>query len=123
MSRDKDIRMLEAICEATARVDAETDDFTPEERERADRVRNVALARLRARQHARMPAIADVVLVPATPVSARIRAMGRKALVAALAALECEHQVQLAFRHSQSELSDDDLRRLLETLSSELTPN
>jgi hypothetical protein len=109
--------MLEAICEATALVEP---DFTPDEQRRADSVRRHVLARLAEVEVRRVPVIDDVTFTPATRIGAKIAAMTRGALIAALSALEGEHELQLAFRHNHTAPSDDDLRRLLATLTTKL---
>lgn len=113
--RDKNLEILDAIYNDVALVDAEDGDATPEDRRWAGEVRNRVQARLAELRRNLLPAEAPP--RPAKPIRAKYLAMARDALLSAVDEItqRMGGTVQVAHRNL-SGLSDDDLRRLLETL-------
>jgi len=116
---DKSIEALEAIFEDAAKADAkDPSKITPEDRAWADKQRAQWKARIaEARRELALPG-AEPSAPP--PIRAKYQAMNRDALLAAFveASQRMGGQLQVAHRNL-SDLSDDDLRRLLETLDAQ----
>ena len=117
---DKQLEIVDAIYEDAALVDAEHGKSTPEDQNWARQVRSNVQARLAEMRRNLMPAA-----VPpkrARAISAWLLEMGRDALEACLERLTAKMGggVQYAHRHL-GELSDDDLRRLIDTLDPDAT--
>jgi hypothetical protein len=111
---DKNLEILEAIFHEAALVEAEEGESTPEQKQKAAAI----MSRLDARVADLRRNLAVTPSKPARPIRPSILAMTRDALIAALDALTSNAQVQVAHRNL-STLSDDDLRRLLESLTPE----
>lgn len=112
---DKNLEILDAIYHDVAMVEAEDGDATSEDRKWAGEVRTRVQARLAELRRNLLPAEAPA--RPAKPVRAKYLAMARDALLAAIDDItnRMGGTIQVAHRNL-SGLSDDDLRRLLETL-------
>jgi len=110
---DKDTKAIEAIFHDAALVEAEEAARSPEIDARAraiNRRLDARVAELREKQRLANPA------KPARPIRASLVAMTRETLLSAIEALTSTGDVQVAHRNLSS-LTDDDLRRLLESLS------
>ena len=114
-NQDKQLEILDAIYEDAALVDAEHGKSTPADQKWAREIRSNVHARLAEMRRNLMPAAAPA--KKAKPISASLLAMGRAALERLLERLteKMGGGVQYAHRHL-GELSDDDLRRLIDTL-------
>ena len=113
--KDKNLEILDAIYNDAALVEAEHGKSTPEDAQWARNVRSNVQARLAEMRRNLTPAAAAP--KKAKPIRASLIAMGRDALVERLTQLtqKMGGAVQYAHRHL-AELSDDDLRRLIDTL-------
>lgn len=113
---DKPIDALEAIYEALALDAAEHDTDTPKDKAWAARMRARTMEQIAAHRRNLVP---DVAPIKPRPIRPAILAMTRDALLARFE--EISHRmggaVQVAHRHLK-DLTDDDLRRVLETLES-----
>jgi len=109
---DKNTEALEAIFHEAALADVD-EASTPDQKRRAREImkrNDLRVAELRAMQLAAAPP------KPPRPIRPAFLAMTRDALLAAIGALTTSGDVQVAYRN-HSTLSDDDLRRLLESLT------
>lgn len=111
---DKPVDALDAMYEDLALHAAEAGTATPADRAWATNMRERVMERLAAHRRALVP---DVVPRRAPPIRPSIVAMSREALLAAIDGItrRMGGAVQIAHRHLK-DLSDDDLRRVLETL-------
>ena len=109
---DKNLEILEAIFHEAALVEAEEAESTPEEKQKAAAI----MSRLDAQVAELRRNLAVAPNKPARPIRLSILAMTRDALIAAIDALTSSQQIQVAHRNL-STLSDDDLRRLLESIT------
>lgn len=111
---DKPVDALDAMYEDLARHAAEEGTAAPADRAWAARMQERVMARLAAHRRALAP---DVTPRKAPPIRPSILAMSRDALLAAIEDItqRMGGAVQIAHRHLK-DLSDDDLRRVLETL-------
>jgi hypothetical protein len=117
--RDASIDAIEAIMWDAAELDAQDpSNITDEDRVWADGMRARMKVRFAARRRSLMPPNEEPTL--GGPIRPSILAMGRDALLATVhgIARRMGGQMQIANR-KLTELSDDDLRRLVETLSPE----
>ena len=116
---DKTIEALEAIFEDAALAEAaDAAQITPEDRAWADGMRSRMQERIAELRRSRLPK--TVTPVAARPIRPSYLAMARDALEATLDVIMNgkDGQAQIACRNL-SDLTDDDLRRLLETLDAE----
>ncbi len=113
---DKPIDALDALYEALALQAEEHGSATPEDREWAARMRARTMDKLAAHRRALVP---DVQPTKARPIRAEFLAMSRDALLARFEEISRRvvGGIQVAHRHL-TDLTDDDLRRVLETLES-----
>ena len=111
---DKPIDALDAMYEDLAMYAAEHGTATPRDKQWADRMRARAAEQLAAHRRALVP---EPIPVKARPIRAEFLAMTRDALLAKFDEISRRMggAVQVAHRHLK-DLSDDDLRRILETL-------
>jgi hypothetical protein len=107
---DKNLDVLEGIFHEAALVEAEDGEATPEDKRWATAVRTKLEQRVAA-----MRATAMAKPKPSRPIRDSYLAMARDALIARIEELIMGGRVQVAHRNL-SKLSDDDLRRLLESL-------
>jgi hypothetical protein len=107
---DKNLDALEAIFHDAALAAAEEGESTPEKQAWAAGVRQRLEQRVADMRRSLAPAGK-----PAKPIAARYLAMARDAVIARLEELVLGGRVQIAHRNL-SALSDDDLRRLLESI-------
>lgn len=116
--KDKSIEILDAIYNDAALVEAEHGKSTPEDQAWARGVRSSVQARLAEMRRNLTPAVAPP--KKAQPIRASLLAMTRDALIERLTQLTTKMAgaVQYAHRHLAA-LSDDDLRRLIDTLDPE----
>jgi hypothetical protein len=117
--RDDSIDAFDAIIRDAAELDAEDpSNITDEDRVWADGMRARMKARFAARRRSLMPPNDEPTV--GGPIRPSILAMGRDALLATVheIARRMGGQMQIANR-KLTQLSDDDLRRLVETLSPE----
>ncbi len=114
---DKKLEILDAIYNEVALAEAESGTTTPEDTAWARGVRTSVQARLAEMRRSLTPAAAPA--KKAQPIRPSLLALGRDALVERLTQLtqKMGGAVQFAHRHLAG-LSDDDLRRLVETLES-----
>jgi hypothetical protein len=112
---DKNLEILDAIYNDAALADAEAGTATPEDKKWAREVRSSVQARLAEMRRNLTPAAAPA--KKAQPIRPSLLALGRDALVERLTQLtqRMGGAVQFAHRHLAG-LSDDDLRRLIDTL-------
>jgi hypothetical protein len=115
MSTDKSIDILDAIYRDAALVEAEEGKATAEDRRWAKEFRGRLQLRIAERRRALLPQTSAP--KKARPVRPSILAMIRDALLARIAFLteRMGDPVQFAWRH-RTDLSDDDLRQILEAL-------
>lgn len=115
MSNDKNVEILDAIYEEAALEAAAEGKSTPEDRKFAREVGKRVQARLAELRRNLVPAVAPV--VKAQPIRPSLLALGRDALLAKLDEItrRLGSSVQYAHRNLEG-LSDDDLRRLIDTL-------
>lgn len=113
---DKDA--LDAIYTDAALEEAEHGEVTARDREWADALRARTRGRLAELRRNFLPPLTDA--KPPRPIRPALQAMDRTALLALSNAVIQRRggEIQIAYRHL-TELSDDDLRRLLETLDVE----
>lgn len=111
---DKPIDALDALYEDMAMYASEHGTATPKDKEWAERMRARTLDRIAAMRRNLVP---DVAPIKAPPIRASLLAMTRDALLARFDEISRRMggAVQVAHRHLK-DLSDDDLRRVLETL-------
>lgn len=111
---DKPVDALDALYEDLAQYASEHGDATPRDREWAARMRARTMEKLA--QH-RRNLVPDVAPIKARPIRGELLAMTRDALLARFDEISRRMggAVQVAHRHLK-DLSDDDLRRVLETL-------
>jgi uncharacterized Zn finger protein len=116
--KNKSIDILDAIYNDAALLEAEHGKSTPEDQKWARGVRSNVQARLAELRRNHVPAATPP--KKAKPIRASLIAMTRDALVERLTQLTTKMggAVQYAHRHL-AELSDDDLRRLIDTLDPE----
>lgn len=116
--KDKNLEILDAIYNDAALVEAEHGKSTPEDQKWARGVRSNVQARLAEMRRNLTPAVEAP--KKAKPIRAALLAMARDALIDRLTQLTMKMggAVQYAHRHL-AELSDDDLRRLIDTLDHE----
>ena len=115
MTKDKNVEILDAIYQEAALEAAAEGKSTPEDREFARGVSKRVQARLAELRRNLVPAVAPV--AKAAPIRPSLLALGRDALLAKLDELtrRLGSSVQYAHRNLEG-LSDDDLRRLIDTL-------
>lgn len=107
---DKNLEVLEAIYDEAALADAADDSLsTPEQRAWADQLHARVLDQLTAMERNLAPA------KPPAPIRPGLLAMARDALLAKIDELVGAARLQVAHRNL-STLSDDDLRRLLQSV-------
>jgi hypothetical protein len=108
---DKNLEILEAIYHDAALAHAEDGESTPEQKEWAERFHGRIAARIQEmKKNLALPATKR-----AQPIKPSYLAMARDALLAKLDELVAVGRLQVAHRNL-STLSDDDLRRLLQSL-------
>jgi hypothetical protein len=107
---------LDAIYEALALDAEEHGTHTPKDREWATRMRARAMEKLAAHRRALVP---DVARTKARPIRAELLAMTRDGLLARFQEISRRMggALQVSHRHLK-DLTDDDLRRVLETIES-----
>lgn len=112
---DKNLEILDAIYNDAALVEAEHGKSTPEDQHWARGVRDNVHARLAEMRRNLTPTVEAP--KKAKPIRSSLLAMGRDALMERLTQLTAKMggAVQYAHRHLAG-LSDDDLRRLIDTL-------
>lgn len=112
---DKNLEILDAIYNDAALAEAESGAATAEDKKWAQGVRSNVQARLAEMRRSLTPAAAPA--RKAKPIRPSLLALGRDALVERLTQLtqRMGGAVQFAHRHLGG-LSDDDLRRLIDTL-------
>jgi len=116
--KDKNVEILDAIYEEAALEAAEHGKNTPEDRPWAREVGKRVQARLAELRRNLVPAAAPV--AQAKPIRPSLLALGRDALVAKLDELIARLGTSVQYAHRNLEgLSDDDLRRLIDTLDPE----
>jgi hypothetical protein len=115
MTDEKDVEILDAIYQEAALDESEHGKSAPADRPWAKEVGKRVQARLAELRRNLVPATAPV--VQARPIRPSLLALGRDALLAKLDELigRLGSSVQYAHRNLEG-LSDDDLRRLLDTL-------
>ena len=115
---DKSIEILDAIYHDAALTEAEQGSSSPDDKRWARDVREKVQARLAEMRRSFTPA--SVPVEKARPIRAALFALDRNALLAKLTELltRMGGAVQVAHRNLTS-LSDDDLRRLIDTLDPE----
>jgi hypothetical protein len=113
--KDNDLDILDAIYNDAALLEAEHGKSTPEDQKWAQGLRGRVQARLAEMRRNLTPAAG--VPQKAKPIRASLLALGRDALIEKLTQLTnaMSGEVQYAHRHLGG-LSDDDLRRLVDTL-------
>jgi len=115
---DKNVEILDAIYEEAALEAAENGKTAPEDRPWAREVGKRVQARLAELRRNLVPAAAPV--AQAKPIRPSLLALGRDALVAKLDELIARLGTSVQYAHRNLEgLSDDDLRRLIDTLDPE----
>jgi hypothetical protein len=110
---EKKLDALEAAFHDAALADAEADDATPEEKEWAKQFHARVDAQLADMEKNLAPSAA-----PAKPIRPSLLALTRDALLAKLEQLVSVGRLQVAHR-KLSTLSDDDLRRLIQSATSD----
>lgn len=112
---DKNLEILDAIYNDAALAEAESESASPEDTKWAHGVRSSVQSRLAEMRRSLTPAAAPA--KKAKPIRPSLLALGRDALVERLTQLtqRMGGAVQFAHRHLAG-LSDDDLRRLIDTL-------
>jgi hypothetical protein len=112
---DKDIDALDAILTEAALAESEEGEITARDRQWADALRARTTARLAELRRNLVPT--DAARSPGRPIRPSLQALERDALLALSNRVIAQRGggLQIAYRHL-TELSDDDLRRLLETL-------
>lgn len=112
---DKNLEILDAIYHDAALAEAESGTATAEDKKWAQGVRSSVQARLAEMRRSLTPAATPA--KKAKPIRPSLLALGRDALVERLTQLtqRMGGAVQFAHRHLGG-LSDDDLRRLIDTL-------
>ncbi|NVB80969.1 MAG: hypothetical protein HOV81_21410 [Kofleriaceae bacterium] len=112
---DKNLEILDAIYNDAALTEAESGTASPDDKKWAQGVRSNVQARLAEMRRNLTPAVAPA--KKAKPIRPSLLALGRDALVERLTQLtqKMGGAVQFAHRHLAG-LSDDDLRRLIDTL-------
>jgi hypothetical protein len=112
---DRDRRTLDIITREVGLLEMEDGHVTPEDRRWAESVVASMDTRIAEYRRSRLPK--SVPIEKAEPLSDRLLAMPRAALEALFALLveKLGPQVQLAHRHLET-LSDNDLRRLIQTM-------
>jgi len=113
--KDKNLEILDAIYQEAALDAAETGKNPPEDRPWAREVGKRVQARLAELRRNLVPAATPV--VQAQPIRPSLLALGRDALIAKLDELTRRLGSSVQYAHRKLEgLSDDDLRRLIDTL-------
>jgi hypothetical protein len=113
---DKSIDAIDAIIQDAAELDAaDPRNITAEDREWADAMRTRMKARIAEYKRSLLPPNDEP--APGEPIRPRFAAMARDALLATVHGIARKMGGQMAIANRKlTELSDDDLRRLLETL-------
>lgn len=113
---DKDMRTLDIITREVGLLEMEDGRVTPEDRRWADGVVAAMNVRIAEHRRNRLPKTVPPIK-KAAPISERLRAMPRAALEALFALLvdQWGPQAQFAHRHLD-ELSDNDLRRMIQRI-------
>lgn len=112
---DKNLEILDAIYNDAALSEAESGGASPEDKKWAQGVRSDVQARLAEMRRSLTPAAAPA--KKAKPIRPSLLALGRDALVERLSQLTQKMGGAVQFAHRNfAGLSDDDLRRLIDTL-------
>ena len=112
---DTDLRTLDIVTHEVGLLEMKDGRSTPDDRRWANDV--AASMRMRIAEHRRSRLAKQVPIKKAPPLSERLLAMPRAALDALFASLadQCGPQLQVAHRHLDT-LSDNDLRRMIQTI-------
>lgn len=120
--KDKNVEILDAIYQEAALEAAEHGKSAPEDRPWAREVGKRVQARLAELRRNLVPAATPV--AQAQPIRPSLLALGRDALLAKLDELIARLGTSVQYAHRNLEgLSDDDLRRLIDTLDPDLEPD
>lgn len=116
---DKDRRTLDILTREVGLLEMEDGHVTPDDRRWAESVVSSVNARIAAHRRDRLPKIAPPIK-KAAPISERLRAMPRAVLESLFGSLvePWGAQAQIAFRNLDT-LSDNDLRRMIQTIETQ----